>query len=71
METKIIFIIVILTVFVVSFYGFINKWSWYKIAKYVVFISATIAPLALIDNYRIFIIAFLLALVFEYKNLNS
>jgi hypothetical protein len=69
MEAKIAFILVILIITGVSFFGFINQWPWQKIVKRIIIISAITTPLVLIDNYRLFIIAFLIALIFECKNL--
>lgn len=62
-----ILVIVIFTAIGIIFWGFIQRWSFKKIFAYVIITSLLIAPLALLDNYRIFIIAILLAVFFEYK----
>jgi hypothetical protein len=68
-ESKIAFVLIVTITIVVSFLGLINDWGLKKIIIRILLISVVIAPLVLIDNYRIFIIAVLAAALFECKHL--
>lgn len=65
---SIAFIIVIVVIVGISFWGFIQKWTWQRIVKNIIIISVILTPLALLDNYRIFIIAIIVVVIFEMKN---
>lgn len=71
MEIKILFALIVVDIAAVSFVGFIHRWSWSKIVKHIIVTSLIIAPTVLLDNYRIFVIAIFLAVVFEIKNRSS
>lgn len=67
MEIKIALILLALVIFITSFWGFLHRWSWKKTVKICLLISAVIAPLMFLDNYRIFVIAILIAVIFEFR----
>ena len=64
-----LFLGLIATALVVAYFLIFAEWSWKKVITRIVVICAVITPLMLINNYRLFVIAVLAAIVFEIKNL--
>jgi len=67
MEIKIAFVVVASVIIATSFWGFLHRWTWQKIVKRSLLICAITTPLLLLDDYRIFIISILLAVIFEFR----
>ncbi len=64
-----LFLGLIAAALVVAYFLIFAEWSWKKVITRIVVICAVITPLMLINNYRLFVIAVLAAIVFEIKNL--
>lgn len=65
------FLGIIITILVVTYYLICEDWSWKKVILWIVGLNAVTTALLVIDNYRVFIIAIIFAILFEFKNLSQ
>jgi hypothetical protein len=69
MGIKIALLFLIVAIAVTAYLWIFSEFRWGKVITWIIGICAVIMPILLIDNYRLFVIAVLVTIVFEIRNL--
>ena len=69
MGIKIALLFLIVAIAVTAYLWIFAEFRWGKVITWIIGICAVIMPILLIDNYRLFVIAVLVTIVFEIRKL--